>query len=108
MGLQTPPPPLLASELKHKVLKPHCAHFQYLIKITKLILDETRHLAAKLQTRDQLSTEWFTQYETERIEATRQDIYNLFDFWYHDILLLADRIGFVESFQRKANLQRNR
>ena len=22
----------LASELKHKVLKPHCPHFQYLIK----------------------------------------------------------------------------
>ena len=51
MGVATPL--LLASEIKHTVLKPHCAHFQYLIKkITKRFLDEVRHLAAKLQTRD--------------------------------------------------------
>ena len=55
-----------------------------------------------------LRMEWFTQYVTKRIEATRQDIYNLFDFWYQDILRLADRIGSVESFPRKANLQQNR
>ena len=30
VGLQSPL--LLASEIKHKVLKPHCAHYQYLIK----------------------------------------------------------------------------
>ena len=51
VGVATPF--LLTSELKHEVLKPHCAHFQYLIKITKPILDEVRHLAAKLQTCDQ-------------------------------------------------------
>ena len=45
--------PFLALELKHEVLKPHCAHFQYLVKITKKILDELRHLAVKLQTRNQ-------------------------------------------------------
>ena len=73
-------PFLLASELKNKALKQQCAHFQYLIKITKLILDEVRHPAEKLQTRDQLRTEWFTQHVTERIATTRQDIYNLFDF----------------------------
>ena len=71
-----------------------------------------RQLAAKLQTRDQdislLGREWFTQYVTERMKATRQDKRNLFDIWYQDILRLADRIGSVESVPRKTNLQRNR
>ena len=53
VGVANPPPLLLASQLKHKVLKPHCAHFQYLIKINEADLDEVRHLAAKLQTRNQ-------------------------------------------------------
>ena len=47
-------PPFAGLGVKAQGLeKPHCAHFQYLIKITKQILDEVRHLAAKLQTRDQ-------------------------------------------------------
>ena len=52
--------------------------------------------------------ECFTQYVTERMKATRQDLDNLFDIWYQDILRLADRIGSVESVPRKTNLQRNR
>ena len=42
------------------------------------------------------------------MKATRQDVNNLFDIWYQDILRIADRIGFVESFPTKTNLQRNR
>ena len=55
-----------------------------------------------------LCREWFTQYVTERMKATRQDMYNLFDIWYQDTLRLADRIGFVKCVPRKTNLQRHR
>ena len=52
VGVATPP--FIGLGVKAQGLeKPLCAHFQYLIKITKQILDEVRHLAAKLQTRDQ-------------------------------------------------------
>ena len=55
-----------------------------------------------------LRREWFTQYVTERMKATKQDICKLFDISYQDILRLADEIEFVESVPRKTNLQRNR
>ena len=53
MGVATLPPFVGLGAKAQGLEKPHCAHFQYLIKITKQILDEVRHLAAKPQTRDQ-------------------------------------------------------